>query len=129
MVDCAVFTEHAVIFIEGKRTEWGPAKEVSWYPERNQIIRNLDCAAQCARERGVPHYFVLLVVEGSLMAEASRKDALDRVTTPATIKASLPHLSETERSLLLDHYLGHTTWERIVAQFGLPPDTLIEAIG
>src|SRR5512139_3292584 len=61
-VDCALITESAVIFIEGKRTERGPSKEVLWYQQRNQIHRNLDCAAAYAQKEGLRHYYVIAIV-------------------------------------------------------------------
>lgn len=44
LVDCALFTDNAVVFIEGKRTEIGPSKDVTWWVGRYQVIRNLECA-------------------------------------------------------------------------------------
>ena len=70
-VDCALFTQSAVIFIEGKRTERGPSKEVLWYQQRNQIHRNLDCAAAYAQKERLQQYFVIAIVDVTFQAEGT----------------------------------------------------------
>jgi len=44
------------------------------------------------------------------------------VTDPTVLAASFPHLSPEARTEVLDHYLGVTTWRRIVEEFSLPPE-------
>lgn len=124
-VDCALFTDDTVIFVEGKRTEMGPSEAIIWYPTRNQVLRNLECARTQARLHGLKHYFVILAVEGpetqTNTAVGERMLHHGHVTDPATVEASLPHLAPSERADLLEHYLGVTTWQTIVHTFGLPP--------
>ena len=121
-VDCALFTETAVIFIEGKRTERGPSKNIVWYAEeRDQVLRNLDCAAEYAREHKIPYFFALMVIEKVVHDE----EALNRtITDPISTRKSLPHLDEYSRRDLLSHYLGTTTWQGIVETFSLPRHVL-----
>jgi len=124
-VDCALITATTVVFIEGKRTEMGASKDILWYPQRNQVLRNLDCAAELARQTGRPNYFVLLVVEKPLVeADPIRQQEIKAVEDMKTVDESLPHLSKGERAELMRHYLGYTTWQDIVDGFSLPKELL-----
>ncbi len=128
-VDCALLTPSTAVFIEGKRTEIGPSKQVLWYQGRNQVLRNLDCAAAYAEIENLPHYFVMLVVDRDVIgADPLRQKEVDNVTMPETVEKSLPHLSDEERIELLSHYLGSTTWQAIREAFGLPEDVLIDHV-
>jgi hypothetical protein len=98
-VDCWLETEHLVLFIEGKRTEPISAA-TSWFPARNQIVRNLEVAADYARARH-KEFAVMLCAESDV---ALADDAFD---------VSLPHLAQAERNSLRSRYLGCVTWKRI----------------
>lgn len=50
-VDCLIETEKLVLFIEGKRTETLSCA-TDWFPKRNQLARNLECARQYAARSG-----------------------------------------------------------------------------
>ena len=121
-VDCMLRTESTIIFIEGKRTELGPSRDITWYPGRNQVLRNLDCAAALAGEI-YTNFYVIVIIEGGLLNE-QRKIELDNIIDPKTVNASLPHLSEEQQTLILEHYLGYITWEEIINTFGLEPGLL-----
>ena len=115
-VDCYLQTDSLVLLVEGKRTEPISAA-TSWYPERNQIIRNLEVARALAG--GHRNYAVLLCSE-----------------KPTTLpegcwQASLPHLSAPERAELQEHYIGCACWSEIAESLcdGLRlPDTVPEAV-
>lgn len=125
-VDCTLLTDSTVVFVEGKRTEVGPSKGVLWYPGRNQVLRNLDCAAAYAQQEGLQHYFVILVVERDLVEQDPvRQGEIEAVTLPKTVQRSLPHLNDEEQMELLPHYLGTTTWQAIVESFGLGSEVLL----
>ena len=125
-VDCALITESAAIFIEGKRTERGPSKEVLWYQERNQIHRNLDCVAAYAQEEGLQYYFVIAIVDKNLMEQDPiRRKEWGALMSPAVIYKSLPHLNDGELKEIARHYAGVTTWEDIVERFGLKSKILL----
>jgi len=110
-VDCALLGEDSVIFIEGKRRELGASRNIAWYPHRNQVLRNLDCAAEYTRQRQLRKYYVMLVVEKRLTVGGSLRQAeIKQITDPATIENSLPHLTADQRQDLMSHYLGVTTW-------------------
>ncbi|HYF80519.1 MAG TPA: hypothetical protein VD973_25710 [Symbiobacteriaceae bacterium] len=123
MIDCALITDRMVLFIEGKRTEEGPSAGTIWAPNRNQVLRNLDCARALAACTGRPHYYVMLVVEAysGQPADDRRAQQHQLVTAPDVVAKSLPHMSEQEQEGALRHYLGVTTWQAIVSRFGLEP--------
>lgn len=124
-VDCALFTPATVVFVEGKRTEMGPAKHVFWYQGRNQVLRVLDCASAYAQQTDRQHFFVVLVVEEDLVEhDPVRQSEIEAVVSPGTVQRSLPHLTGEERTELLRHYLGATTWQAIVSAFGLGKEAL-----
>jgi len=125
-VDCALITESTAIFIEGKRTERGPSKEVLWYQERNQIHRNLDCVAAYAQEEGLQYYFVIAIVDKNLMGQDPiRRKEWGALMSPAVIYKSLPHLNDGELKEIARHYAGVTTWEDIIERFGLKSTILL----
>lgn len=126
-VDCALLTPSTVVFIEGKRTEIGPSKQVLWYQGRNQVLRNLDCAAAYAEIENLPNYFVMLVVDRDVVgADPLRQKEIDDVTSHETVKISLPHLIDEERIELLSHCLGVTTWQAIIEHFGLQGEVQLD---
>jgi hypothetical protein len=128
-VDCALLTSSTVVFVEGKRTEIGPARQVLWHPSRNQVLRVLDCAAAFARQTDRPHYFVMLVVEKGLVEhDSDRQREIEEVVSTQTVRASLPHLNADEQAELLSHYLGTTTWQEIVRTFDLGSGVLLDRI-
>jgi len=98
-VDCFIQTDSFILAIEGKRTEKGPSESVSWYPYRNQIVRNLESVQQYA---GTRNFSVVLIDEKE-----------DYELTSVMIDNSLPHLSADERKNLVSHYLGSTTWKKL----------------
>ena len=126
-VDCALLTNSAVIFVEGKWTEVGASKEVLWYDKRDQVLRNLDCAVTYAKQKGLQHYFVIMVIEKDLVEkDPARRNEIDAVMSPEIIKGSLPHLTDEERKGILSHYLGTTSWEEIVERFGLKQEVTLQ---
>lgn len=99
--DCLLETDRLVVIIEGKRTEPVSAA-TDWFPQRNQIIRNLECARNLASRK--KNYAVLICAEQPVPIPG------------AAWSASLPHMSETERAELRAHFLGFVLWNRIAAE-------------
>jgi hypothetical protein len=126
-VDCALFADNVTLFIEGKRTEPHLTDRVTWVPDRNQVLRNLDCL-RVEAFRPAERYVLLVVEEGTkLVGEAIALDG-----GGATVDRALPHLADGPRQDLWSHYLGYTTWQAIQGRFQLDalPDTTadLEAI-
>jgi hypothetical protein len=108
-VDCFLETERLVLFIEGKRKE-ALSESTSWFPGRNQLVRNLEAIGEVAQGRACG---VLLVTQESV-AELD-----DEV-----YERSLPHLLPPERDDVRQRYLGQTTWEKICEAVGVPVASL-----
>lgn len=99
-VDCMLETEKFLLLIEGKRTEPISSSTV-WFPKRNQIVRNLECAKEIAEQKH-KEYSVLICAEEKI--EISDNDW----------KNSLPHFNNHEIENLKRHYFGYVTWDNIV---------------
>jgi len=116
-VDCVLETNDLIVLVEGKRTEPVSAS-THWYPQRNQVIRNLECAREIAMRKN-KNFAVLLCAERSI-----------EIPDVAWIE-SLPHMSGKERSELKKHFLGCVTWGSIASMLckGLMlPDTIDDSL-
>src|ERR1700722_7293900 len=58
-VDCLLETDTLILLIEGKRTE-PLAMATRWFPQRNQVVRNLEVARAVAAERDKDYAVILL---------------------------------------------------------------------
>lgn len=115
-VDCLLETESLVLLIEGKRTEKLSAA-TDWFPQRNQLARNVEVAASYAA--GKKDYAVLVCAESQISVGASMWSE------------SLPHLSAEEIADLSRHYLGCLTWAALADELcgGLKlPDKVDDAV-
>jgi hypothetical protein len=114
-VDCYLEIPEFILLIEGKRTE-NLSQSVSWYPHRNQLIRNLEAAQALADEKG-KHYAV------GVMSEKSESFPTDQ-----EVDESLPHFAKEERKELLRHYIGNVLWKDACKGLDIPMDILPETI-
>jgi hypothetical protein len=116
-VDCVLETDRLIVFIEGKRTEPISAA-TDWYPQRNQIVRNVEVAS-CAAMETRKDFGVILCAETPVeLSEQAFKDGL-------------PHLSEAEQQGLRAHYWGCITWQQVVDELCpslVLPSNLEEAV-
>ena len=110
-MDCALETPDLVLVIEGKRFE-PVSSTVSWIPNRNQISRNLEVAAEYAR--GVNKAFGVLLIGPDGSCPPSEK----------TLRAGWPHLGESAQNDLLQHFFGATTWGAVCDACGLDYERL-----
>jgi len=111
-LDCLLETKDFVLAIEGKRNE-GVSRSISWYPHRNQIVRNLEVIREYA---GNKQYAMILM----------NKDGVDPVKDD-DFTMSLPHLDSISIEDLNKHYLGCISWEQACnatgVDFKILPDT------
>ncbi len=98
-VDCWLETDRLVLFIEGKRTE-PIASATDWFPARNQVARNVEVAAELAKQPR-KDFGVMVCTEQPV------------TLTQDQFNDSLPHLGEAERNELYEHYLGCVTWQQV----------------
>jgi len=99
-VDCVLESDHLLVLIEGKRTE-SISAATDWYPQRNQIVRNVEVASCVAAEVGKDFGAILCAETHLELSEQAFTDGL-------------PHLSEPEQKALWAHYWGCVTWQQIV---------------
>jgi hypothetical protein len=107
-VDCCLETKNLLLFIEGKRTD-RVSRATAWYPQRNQLARNLEVAKEHAHGR---EYALLLIAE-----EEPQPEELD-------LPPGLPHLEDGERDGMLSHFLGWITWRAVCGATGTDYDAL-----
>jgi len=90
-VDCYLETPQLVLVIEGKRTE-ALSASTEWFPQRSQLIRNLEVARDIADNRA---FGVLVITEADIgmIPEA----ILERVTIYLTHKPALANLGAWTR--------------------------------
>jgi len=126
--DAYIETPDALIVVEGKRTEAGPTTDTTWLAGRHQIWRHIDAAWE---RRGRRRVFGLFIVEGGAGSgevpavwQAAVQDAL----APATLATSFPHRGPEERTEIAAALVGVTTWQRVLAAFGLPESTLVDRL-
>jgi hypothetical protein len=112
-IDCYLETDRMVLLIEGKRFE-NVSSGVQWYPNRNQLIRNIEAVSQACNGK---NYAVLAIGEHTI----------EDPDNDSWIK-SLPHLTDSQRHDLQVHYLGHTTWAKICEVTGIDYSQLPETV-
>lgn len=112
-VDCWLETERLLLLVEGKRTE-PLSPSTDWYPERNQLVRNLEVAGELASNRAA----AVLLVSEQPVAEL----------TDEAIVASTPHLDDNARAAVAQRYLGQTTWRELCDRVGVDFDRLPRTI-
>ena len=113
LLDCVLITGRIVITVTG-RCGAGPAPSTPWYPQRTDLIRDLEAARQMAAGRS----WASLLISDTRLPEG-RDEAVAR-----SLAAGAPHLSDEQRSELGAAYLGNLTWEAAGAAVGLPTSTL-----
>lgn len=116
--DVYIETRDAIIVIEGKRTEAGPTRYTEWMSGRHQMWRHIDAAWEIRGERTV---FGLFIVEGDdtgCVPEHWRRASMDTWAEPS-LTSSFPHRSPEERRQLCRCFLGVTTWQAVLREFGL----------
>ena len=117
-IDCCLIAENLVLFVEGKRTE-GVSPSTLWFSERSQLWRNVEAAGDFSEGKD---FAVILAVE----TEGDGTAAL--AAAAASLRGSYPHLEEPDREQLFQHLLGFVTWRKMVDEFGLPGECLVESL-
>jgi hypothetical protein len=124
-VDCVIETEKLVLFIEGKRNELA-SKNVSWFIERNQIARNLECA-ECHAKKATnsKEFAVLMVIE-----QGTNEDHHYQSVATSSLIRSWPHLTSngSGQGTLIDAFLGIVTWQDILKVWEISTDILPDTV-
>ena len=109
LLDCVLITPRIVITVTGKR-DGGLRPSTPWYPERTDLVRNLEAARQIASERA----WASLLISDRPLAEGS-DEAVAR-----SLSQGAPHLDDEELGELGEAYIGNLTWEEAAAAMRLP---------
>ena len=110
VLDCALLTDRLIVTVEGQRTE--PISAATyWYPNRSQLVRNLEAAEQIAHERA---WASLLSPTSQLnraptLASMPCSATAPRTSTPSSGAASPPPTSATSRG---PGRAGPSAWTR-----------------
>lgn len=105
--DALIETEHAVVWIEGKRNDWlSPA--ISWDVSRDQLARNLEAAWMLATAAGKEWWLVICHEHGLKHHE----EHLIHGYRHGTWSAGLPHLPVEVRGQFRSK-IGTLRWSRI----------------
>ena len=116
LLDCVLITDELVITVEGRRRE-PPGPATPWYPQRSQLVRDLEAAGQIAQGRAW----------GSVLISDELLTAGSPEAVAASLPAGAPHLAPDERFELDSAYLGNITWRQACAAVGYPYELLPES--
>jgi hypothetical protein len=123
--DVVIETPDALVIVEGKRTERGPTTHTTWMKGRHQMLRHLDAAWEIRGGRSV---YGIFVVEADPNVETKVPErwiqAAAETLSDDVVKGSLPHRSTEEQASIAAAFIGITTWQAIVAEFGIDPGVI-----
>jgi hypothetical protein len=122
--DAFIETPDAIVVVEGKRTERGPTTTTTWMPGRHQMLRHLDAAWEIRGGRSVYGLFIVEGESGGSALPRVWQEACTTTISDEALRTSLPHRSDEERWRIASGFLGATTWQAIVREFGLPMSSL-----
>jgi len=122
--DVYLVTPDALIVVEGKRTEAGPTTSTTWMAGRHQMLRHIDAAWEIRGDRAVYGMLIVEAMPGTEDVPELWEQAAKDTRSDAAIRSSLPHRSQADQEGICAAMVGVTTWQRIVASFGLPPSVL-----
>jgi hypothetical protein len=117
-LDCVLITERLVVTVEVERPG-GMGPPTPWYPQRSQLVRNLEVARHLADGKR----FASVVLSEQHLPDA------DDEHLARTLPEAAPHLDEDERRELHDAYLGNLTWGEACDAVGIPRGTLPDTVG
>jgi hypothetical protein len=107
--DCLIGCENAIIWVEGKRTDW-LSPGTTWDPVRDQLARNLEAAWITALKREKADFCVLLCHEADLNPD--EQDLVNDYRSGELI-GGLQHLDDESRREFSKR-IGTVTWREIV---------------
>jgi hypothetical protein len=113
LLDCVLITARLVVTVTGRGQE-GLGPSTPWYPQRTDLIRDLEAARQMASGR---RWASLLISDRPLAGGG--EEAVTR-----SVAEGAPHLDAEQSAELAAAYLGNLTWDRACAAVGLPTSTL-----
>lgn len=109
LLDCVLITDELVITVQGRRTE-PSGSATPWYPQRSQLVRDIEAAGQIAQGRAW----------GSVLISDEALPTGSPEAVAASLPAAAPHLAPDERFELESAYLGNITWREACDAVGVP---------
>lgn len=109
-LDCVLATDRLFVSITAPCERGGLRPATPWYPQRSELVRDLESARRLADGRA---FAGVLICDGELPTEVA-----DDAGVAATIAAGTPHLDDAGRDDLRDGYLGCLTWAQLRAATG-----------
>lgn len=123
--DVVIETPGALVIVEGKRTERGPTTHTTWIPRRHQMLRHLDAALEIRGRRSVYGLFIVEAdPDGHGQVPAPWVEAAGATVSGDALTGSLPHRTKAEQADIAAAFVGITTWQAVVAEFGIDPAVL-----
>jgi hypothetical protein len=122
--DVYLVTPEALIVVEGKRTEAGSTTSTTWMAGRHQMLRHIDAAWEIRGKRSVYGLFIVEALTGTVAAPAVWEKAAEATRGDGAIRSSLPHRTGAEQDAIRQAFIGVTTWQAVMSEFGLNPDLL-----
>jgi hypothetical protein len=113
-LDCVLITNRVVITVEGRRAD-APAPATRWYPQRTQLVRDLEAARGLADGKQW----------ASLVLSDQRSEDVSDESLTQSLPAAAPHLDAGGRDELHAAYLGNLTWREAGRAVGLALDPLL----
>jgi hypothetical protein len=107
-LDCVLLTERVVVSITAPDERGGLAPATPWYPQRSELVRDLESAWRLAGGRAWA---------GMLISDVAPPPELDPGNA-ATVAAGTPHLDAAARADVADAYLGRLTPAQVRAAVG-----------
>jgi hypothetical protein len=104
-LDCLLATPRLVVSITAPGERGGLRPATPWYPQRSELVRDLESARRLAEGRACAG---VLICDGEPPAEVA-----DASAVAATIAAGTPHRDQAGRDDVRDSYLGCLTWAQL----------------
>jgi hypothetical protein len=109
-LDCFLATERVVVSITAPSERGGLHPATPWYPQRSELVRDLEAARRLADGRA---FVGVLIGDDETPAGVADEPAI-----AATFAGGTPHLDDRGRDDLRDGYLGHLSWAQLRAATG-----------
>ena len=103
-MDCVLATDQLFVSITAPCERGGLRPATAWYPQRSELVRDLESARRLADGRA---FAGVLICDGDPPAEVA-----DAAAVTATIAAGTPHLDAADRDDLRSGYLGCLSWSQ-----------------
>jgi len=117
--DVYLETRNLIVVIEGKRTEPKPTTGTKWMPDRQQMLRHLDCAWEVKGQKQIIGFFIVEGLGESMDVPATWINFSRETISTRAVATSLPHRGPEEQAGIAAAFCGVTTWQRVCSEFDI----------